>query len=72
MTTALETAPRELGLFGDQPEATLDEHIVEAWESLAAARPAACLACGGEMTPHHRPGSGELSGQCAHCGATLA
>ena len=71
--TALATAPREApGLFDRPAEVTLDELVVDTWESLASARTVACPVCGEDMEPRHAAGSGELSGACAHCGATLA
>jgi len=73
VTAALATAPHDApGLFDRPAEVTLDELVVDSWESLASARPAPCAACGEEMTPQHTPASGELLGSCAHCGATLA
>jgi hypothetical protein len=51
---------------------TLDDVVSRAWEVMRAGLPAACPACGGELTPRRSAGAGIAGGRCGSCGTTLS
>jgi hypothetical protein len=57
----------------DDGGATLDDLLSGAWEGLsAAASPAACPVCHGELEPRWSAGAGVVGGRCRDCGSELS
>jgi hypothetical protein len=55
------------------PEAgpTLDDVVSRTWEVLRAGVPAACVVCGGDLTPRRADGAGVVGARCDACGTAL-
>lgn len=65
-----EAACRPRPAEADGP--TLDDVVSRAWEVLRAGVPAACPACGGELSPRPAEPHGYAGGHCDACGTTLS
>jgi hypothetical protein len=50
---------------------TLDDVVSRTWEVLRAGAPAACMVCGGQLTPRRTAQGVVAGGRCDACGTAL-
>ena len=73
MAVLLDRARQRTSLWSEEGGgATLDDLLSGAWEGLAAALPAACPVCHGELAPRWSAGAGVVGGRCGDCGSELS
>jgi hypothetical protein len=51
---------------------TLDEVLVDTWETLLIGRVATCLLCDAPMEPRYAAGHRPVGGRCTRCGTELS
>lgn len=71
---AARTAPvaqTTTAVAASRPE-TLADVVADAWDGLVFARGAACVVCGGHMSPRYGASAcAPVGGRCDDCGSTL-
>ena len=68
-----DAPPRPLATRDAPPAGrTLDDLIAGTWSALLVSRAAACLVCGGDVTPRYGSGPHPVGGTCRSCGTEIA
>ena len=54
-----------------EPERTLADVVLGAWDAVLAGAPGECPVCTGTLAPRHGAGSRPVGGACRDCGTRL-